>query len=1166
MAGFLLSIIILLLILTIGYYYFHKSGRLYNIRKNRYDEKLLQLTKKLINCNDFSTDTNASNCAIYMSKTSAFDYYNKDCSKSINIIKFTPNTSTTVNPITNKPCNLINTGNPSNLGIENVKEIWIKNLSNVPLTVNSITIQYIKDDFIIQSNPINKQNTAIVKDFTYKKVLNPTSLVLDLHDYVSVFEPEMKYYEIFNISLDLSSSSKIPILIELFTDDQRYMFMTCSFKNVLTLKFIDDTKWYLDRNKAGFCSTTVYEKDLIDLKAKDTKCKYQAYLRNNNNMVLANTIPNNNKPGIKDIKTFTLTNKGPNDLLIDEVGVYYYDPVSKYIKYNKVSYRTDHYNETYIAEAREFIAMIKDMINNSATPAGSNARSNKFINREHLADPTSVDPTLADPTSVDPTSVDLSIYMDPTLVDPTLVDPTLVDPTLVDSTLVDSTLVDPTLVNPTLVDISTEITAPLVDNDIDRFCVADIITCDLTLGSLTSDGIEIFAIELLTHINSDNSTFSNIEVNLTLGTTTYMFDTYITDGISRISLVRTAPYTYAVPAIIINPSAIGCGTNNAFSENGYGIIKQSDLIYGIESTPSIVGKKVVDIEGTKPNKFGIALQKLSISSTEPFTFNGFTIYYNNYMTKFISSSKLKSAIDQQGGHLSFTDEQLSINAKEECIAFITASDIEDAFVRNKLQSFDKYSTILDSLLKNTQVQRLSFSIVSNKYIPVTIKLYPTMSDVGYKSVDHYVINTCVSNNDIYLDLVGYPVPVTSLFDSLRTPSQSSSHVLTYLDLDESKPVNLFDPNSIGMFRVRDEPLTVASGQELLNKYVPGNARIPVSGISSINLIIMDPDIIVNNSYIGIYYYVNNKMEFKKLNRYMVRYNERNTHQHYSRPFDIFNVPVGNTALFDNQSVLGVDIDTTLNIYEVEIGMNSNNEVSNSNLFINIETIGGSYVNALKIGSGIVNIAMSGRTNYTTRRNLVTYNYVESKNALIKVNMAKMPTNNEYSIEYLVPVTLATTPATPAYASITYGTIPDISTAAVAGLDNFIGLLLINRDLNTITISSVAIYTWDSIMIRTDITKNLLLTSTSLASLATESVIKFDLLPTESIYYTTFDNPVKCHRIEIEYINTSNSILEAHIIFSKQNTIRAYSIVFPIKNNSNATPPNQNKVAIDMSVN
>lgn len=277
-----------------------------------------KIVKSWINCGLFP---GINGSGIYTARTSLLkelDIFNMDT--SINIIKFTDGISPAV--IEQRI---------HNVGLENVKEITIKHLGNTRLICKNITIYYVKDRIRLISKVVQKKRVTIVSDkkHTEQEVIRDV-LVLDFNDYISIIEPEMEQYQIHHISFDLQSEKTVPIMINIIMKNKAYMLMTCSFKNVLTMSFIDDMQLSNGCVKTnGVVSALIEENDLsftepLPLQFRPIKT-----------LVIEDTIPTH--LGFNNITSIAITNNGTDDINITEIGVFYYDVASRYIKYKNLT-------------------------------------------------------------------------------------------------------------------------------------------------------------------------------------------------------------------------------------------------------------------------------------------------------------------------------------------------------------------------------------------------------------------------------------------------------------------------------------------------------------------------------------------------------------------------------------------------------------------------------------------------------------------------------------------------------------------------------------------------------------------------------------------------------------------------------------------------------------
>lgn len=273
-----------------------------------------KVIKSWINCGTFP---GIEGSGIYTARTSLLkelDIYNMD--SSFNVIRFTNGASPAING-----------DRIHNIGLENVVEISVKNIGKSRLICRDVTIYYVKDRIRLVSKVIPKRRIVTVseeKNIEYE--VTKDILSLDFGDYISIYEPEMKDYQVHHISFNFYSKQTVPIAINVLMSNRDYLFLTCSYKNLLTLSFIDDMmliKGCIKTN--GSVSALVEQRDL------SINSPLPIQLRQTPHLILEDTAPTHR--GLIDISKISITNDSADSIDVDEIGIYYYDTVSKYIKY-----------------------------------------------------------------------------------------------------------------------------------------------------------------------------------------------------------------------------------------------------------------------------------------------------------------------------------------------------------------------------------------------------------------------------------------------------------------------------------------------------------------------------------------------------------------------------------------------------------------------------------------------------------------------------------------------------------------------------------------------------------------------------------------------------------------------------------------------------------------
>lgn len=277
-----------------------------------------KLIKSWIDCGNFPGLEGSSVYTVRTSLLKELNVYNTE--NSFNVIKFV-----------NGPSPAINGERVHNVGLEDVTEITVKNIGDVRLICKDIVVYYVKDRIRLESKVIPKKRVVIVSEKlniqhkTYKNVI-----ALDFGNYISITEPEMKEYQIHHISFDLQSDKTVPIMINISMKNRDYLFLTCSYKNLLTMSFIDDMAMTGGCVKSsGHVSATIEQRDLSTVNSLPIN------LRQTIAWILDDTVPTHN--GINDITKISITNDGSENINVDEIGIYYFDTVSRFIKYRNLN-------------------------------------------------------------------------------------------------------------------------------------------------------------------------------------------------------------------------------------------------------------------------------------------------------------------------------------------------------------------------------------------------------------------------------------------------------------------------------------------------------------------------------------------------------------------------------------------------------------------------------------------------------------------------------------------------------------------------------------------------------------------------------------------------------------------------------------------------------------
>lgn len=303
------------------------------------------LIKSWVDCGIFPGLEGSGIYTVRTSLLKELDIYNMET--SFNVIKFI-----------NGPSPAINGTKITNVGLENVLEITVKSLGTSRIICKDITIYYIKDRIRLESKVIPKKRTVTIsesKNIQYE--VSRDILSIDFGDFISITEPEMNEYQIQHISFDLYSDKTVPIMINILMKNRDYLFLTCSYKNVLTMTFIDDMSIIGGCSKSAGHVSAVIEQN--DLSVTDV---LPLNLRPNINKIIEDTIPDHF--GMKGITKIKITNDGPETITIEEIGIYYYDNNSKFIKYNnliftKFDVQADENSETDLIDGEKEIFEIK---------------------------------------------------------------------------------------------------------------------------------------------------------------------------------------------------------------------------------------------------------------------------------------------------------------------------------------------------------------------------------------------------------------------------------------------------------------------------------------------------------------------------------------------------------------------------------------------------------------------------------------------------------------------------------------------------------------------------------------------------------------------------------------------------------------------------------------
>lgn len=214
-----------------------------------------------------------------------------------------------------------------NVGLEDVKEIAIKNLGHNRIICKDITIYYVKERVMLESKVMKKKRYTYISDLHTAHEVSRDVIAFDYEDRILISEPEMENYQIHHISIDLSSDITVPILINITTKNVSYLFLTCSYKNVLNLSIIDDLS-IIDGcvMNYGSVSALIEERDL----SRTSSLPIQ--LRESVSSIITNTSPTRN--GIKNIVKIVIGNRDFSDSInIKEFGVYGLNTTTNLITY-----------------------------------------------------------------------------------------------------------------------------------------------------------------------------------------------------------------------------------------------------------------------------------------------------------------------------------------------------------------------------------------------------------------------------------------------------------------------------------------------------------------------------------------------------------------------------------------------------------------------------------------------------------------------------------------------------------------------------------------------------------------------------------------------------------------------------------------------------------------